>query len=399
MRPSGRELGRAAQHHILSGSRKRKLPIDRLYTEAARYISVLRFSFCRISWLVLLAVLSVSCAAHAQEPFPGEPAHIPKQAQPVPQQYYGHPPLPSQQDPGVLRVTTNLVLVPTLVEKGDGSIVYGLKASDFTVYDNGVPQQARLDDDMDLAPISLVVCVERGRDAPLVMQEIQQLGTLLQLFTGGGHTETALVVFDSKPVYLDGFSTDPSYVEQDLQNLAPGDGGAAILDAVGFSLDLLEHQPQDRRRVLLLVSESRDHGSVHVSIPSLVQRIGQSNTLVLSLVFSPSRAELRNWGHGGGSSGTMNLLAPLMMTYNAMRKNVPRTLTRMTGGEYAPFGRDKHFQMDVLELANHAYNRYLLSFRPTNNTPGLHHLDVKLNNGIQADVIARTSYWAAAPPG
>lgn len=376
------------------------MPVSSVYIKKLRESSLVRFRICR--YLVWLAVLSACCMAHAQEPFPGEPAHLPKHAEPLPPpglQDYGHPPLPSQQDPGVLRVTTNLVLVPTLVEHNDGSIVYGLKASDFSLYDNGVPQQVHLDDDMDLTPISLVVCVERGRDAPLVQEEIQQLGTLLQLFTGGGHTDTALVAFDSKPVYLDGFSSNPSYVEQDLQSLAPGNGGAAILDAVGYSLDLLEHQPADHRRVLLLVSESRDHGSTHVTIPSLVQRIGQSNTLVLSLVFSPSRAELNNWGHGGGSRGTMNLLAPLMMTYNAMRKNIPRTLVHMTGGEYAPFGRDKRFQMDVVELANHAYNRYLLSFHPTDLTPGLHHLEVRLNNGIQAIVIARASYWATSPSG
>jgi hypothetical protein len=95
----------------------------------------------------------------------------------------------------------------------------------------------------------------------------------------------------------------------------------------------------------------------------------------------------------------MNLLAPLMMTYNAMRKNIPRTLVHMTGGEYAPFGRDKRFQMNVVELANHAYNRYLLSFHPTDLTPGLHHLEVRLNHGIQAIVIARANYWATSPSG
>jgi len=360
---------------------------------------LVRFYFirCCLVWLVLW---SAAAALHAQEPFPGEPAHLPRHAQSLPPMNpYEHPALPSQQDPGVLRVTSNLVLVPTLVERKNGAIVYGLKSSDFSLYDDGIPQRVHLDSDMDLAPISLVVCVERGRDAPLVMEEIQQLGTLLQLFTGGGHTDTALVVFDSKPVYLDGFSSNPSYVEQDLENLAPGDGGAAIMDAVGFSLDLLEHQPANHRRVLLLISETRDHGSTHVTIPSLVQRIGESNTLVLSLVFSPARAELNQWGRGGSSRGTINLLAPLMMTYNAMRKNVPRTLARMTGGEYTHFGRDQRFQMDVVELANHTFNRYLLSFQPNDPKPGLHHLDVRLNDGINAEVLARTSYWAVSPSG
>lgn len=43
-----------------------------------------------------------------------------------------------------LEVTTTEVLVPTLVEKKDGDVVYGLKASDFVVEDDGVPQKIRV---------------------------------------------------------------------------------------------------------------------------------------------------------------------------------------------------------------------------------------------------------------
>jgi hypothetical protein len=336
--------------------------------------------------------------ARAQEPFPGEPGPGAKVHRPS---LEGRQ-LPPQVDPGVptLKVTSSLVLVPTLVQQDGGHIVYGLKASDFTVLDNGVAQRVHLDSDMDLAPVSMVVCVQRGRDAPLVQQEIGQLGQLLQLFVGGGHGDVALVEFDSKPQYLDAFSPELGPVENDLANMRPGDGGAAIMDAVGLSLDLLAQQPKDRRKILLLVSESRDHGSVHMNVPSLVQRIGETNTLVLSLIFSPSRAELGNWGRGGGYRGSqMNLLAPLLMAYNAMRKNVPRSLVEMSGGEYANFSRDKRFQTDVVELANHALNRYLLSFRPNNLTAGLHHIQVKLNIGLKANVISRTSYWAPGPGG
>jgi VWFA-related protein len=348
----------------------------------------------------LLAVVAVMVAmgcftARAQEPFPGEPPPGAKVHHPrLPGRM-----LPSQRDPGVpiLKVTSNLVLVPTLVMRPDGQTVYDLKASDFTVLDNGVPQKVHLDSNMDLAPVSMVVCVQRGRDAPMVREEIAQLGQLLQLFVGGGHGDVALVEFDSRPVYLDAFSPHLGPVENDLANMAPGDGGAAIMDAVGFSLDLLEHQPSDHRKILLLVSESRDHGSVHVSIPSLVQRVGETNTLVLSLIFSPARAEF-GYGlkHAGSGSG---LLGALLMAYNAMRKNVPKTLVRMSGGEYANFSRDKRFQMDVVELANDALNRYLLSFHPSNLTAGLHHLQVKVNIDEKARVIYRTSYWAPGPSG
>ena len=300
-----------------------------------------------------------------------------------------------------IRVNTTVVLVPTLVEKSSGAVLYGLQPKDFTLLDNGVPQNVHVDEDLDSSPVSLVICVERGRDAALEFDKFAHLGPLLELFTGQDRGEVALVVFDSKPIFLEGFEKDTAYIQRDLQNLPPGDGGAAILDAAGFSIGLLENRPADHRRVLLLISETRDHGSHLVTIPQLVERIGTSNTLVLSLTFSPSTAELIDWGRGNTDGGTeLNLMAPVVMAINAMRKNTPKALASMSGGEYAPFTREKGFEDRVAEVANHARNRYMLSFRPTDLTPGLHTIKVSLAENYGARVVTRNSYWAvndAAP--
>ena len=149
------------------------------------------------------------------------------------------------------------------------------------------------------------------------------------------------------------------------------------------------------RRAILLISETRDHGSHLVTIPQLVERIGISNTLVLSLTFSPSTAELIDWGRGNTNGGTeLNLMAPLVMAINAMRKNTPKALASMSGGEYGPFTREKGFEDRVAEVANHARNRYMLSFRPTDLTPGLHTIKVSLAENYGAHVVTRASYWA-----
>ena len=330
----------------------------------------------------------------AQEPFPGEPARNAQPSQPQkPPQYF--PSDPNLEMP-TFHVSTSVVIVPTLVEKSNGDVLYGLKSSDFSVLDNNVPQQIRVDDDLDAQPVSLVVCLERGRDAPLEFDKIAKLGPLLQLFTGDGHGEAALVAFDSRPTWVEPFSENTDEITRDLKRMPAGDGGAAILDAVGYSVNLLEQRPPDHRRVLLLISESRDHGSHNFDVQQLVERIGTSNTLVLSLVFSPSKAEIIDWGRGnsGGGGSELNLLAPLMMTVNAMRRNTPKTLAALSGGEYAPFTRDKAFQARVAEVANHARNRYILSFHPADLTPGLHRIDVKLTQDYGARVVARNSYWA-----
>ena len=207
--------------------------------------------------LLLFSIAAPLCAA--QQPFPGESAAQPKNSQPpqtnpqtapqtprfTPQDF---PPDPNANMP-TFHVSTSVVIVPTLVEKSSGEVLYGLKPTDFSVFDNGVEQKVHVDDDLDTQPVSLVVCIERGRDAPLEFDKIGKLGPLLDLFTRDGRGDIALVAFDSRATWVEPFSQDTDNINRDLKQMPAGDGGAAILDAVGYSVNLLEQQPPDHRRV------------------------------------------------------------------------------------------------------------------------------------------------------
>jgi VWFA-related protein len=293
-----------------------------------------------------------------------------------------------------IRVQSSEVLVPTLVQMPSGEIIYGLGPGDFELLDNGVKQQLHVDNDLDNEPVSVVVAVEKGRMAELEFEKINRLAPLIDLFLGDGVSEAAFVSFDSKPLLVVPFTRNADQLGHELKRIESGDGGAAILDTVGYSVKLLEDRPKNHRRVLLLISETRDHGSQDVDAKRLVEAIGTSNTLVLSVTFSPSKALfLHNLTHDDGASGP-DLMAPLLMAVQAVRKNVAREIAVMSGGEYAPFTTERGFEDRVQEVAKHARNRYLLSFRPTDNTPGLHQLDVRLTRNLGARIVARTSYWA-----
>jgi VWFA-related protein len=294
-----------------------------------------------------------------------------------------------------IRVQTSEVLVPTLVQLHSGEIVYGLGPSDFRLLDNGVPQQLHVDDDLDNEPVSVVVAVEQGRMSTLEFDKINRLAPLIDLFLGDGSSEAAFVSFDSQPHLVVPFTKDADKLGHALRRVEPGDGGAAILDTIGYSVKLLEDRPKDYRRVLLLISETRDHGSHDVDARRVVEQIGISNTLVLSVSFSPSKALLLHDLKNGGQTATMaDLLTPLMMAIQAVRKNVAKEIAVESGGEYAPFTTERAFEARIQEVAKHARNRYLLSFRPTDDTPGLHVLDVQLTRDMGARVVARASYWA-----
>jgi VWFA-related protein len=303
-------------------------------------------------------------------------------------------PMPSAQ-PGqpTLRVTSREVLVPTLVEKPDGDIVYGLKQNDFILLDNGVPQKIRVQEEMDTAPVALVVAVEEGGASALEFGKLAKMGPLLDLFLSDGRGEAALVGFDSQPHLIVDYTHSSEDVDDALKRLQPGDGGAAILDTIGYAVDLLASQPKEFRRVLLLISEERDHGSKHTRPEQLIRKIGQSDVLVLSVSFSPSRAEFAHDVKDSGDDRTLNMVSTLLMAVKAFKKNVAKEIARMSGGEYTTFAGDKKFEMRVVDAAKHVRNRYLITFSPTDPTPGLHTIRVRTAQDYGVRIVARADYW------
>ena len=295
-----------------------------------------------------------------------------------------------------LRSQSNVVLVPALVKDQQGGAVYGLQAKDFIVEDDGVEQPARLDEAPEGQPISLVVAIQKGRRAYAEFPRIQGLMSMLDPLFALGTARVAVVEFDSQVDLTRNFTQDETLIRDDLRNLQPGDGGATILDAVDYSVRLLKNEPDNRLRVLLLISETRDHGS-HGKIADTVAAIGQSNAIMYALAFSPSLSNILDTGRGTNKNEMQEGVNILDLAYRlaqAMRKNVPSTIASMTGGEYELFATRKRFEVRVNDFTNHLHSRYLLSFAPKSPHPGLHQIRVRLKEAAEATVLARTSYWA-----
>ncbi len=342
-----------------------------------------RTGFVFLYWAatLTLAMANIRGPLYAQELPPAEPPR----------------PLPSNSDAqSTLRVTTNEVLVPTLVEKKGGGILYGLKQSDFVLEDNGVSQKLRVQEEMDTTPVSLVIAVELGGVSALEFGKVAKLGPLLDLFLADQRSQVALMGFDSKPHLIHDYTNSSDDLNGALQHLRPGDGGAAILDTVSSSVDLLETQPKENRRVLLMISEERDHGSKHTKPLQLIEKIGRSNVVVLSVSFSPSKAEFLHDVKDSGDDRTMNMVSALVMAVKAFKKNVAKEIAQESGGENTTFTGDRGFEQKIVDAARHVRNRYLITFSPTAPTPGLHTIRVRTTEDYGARIVARANYWLEA---
>jgi VWFA-related protein len=333
-------------------------------------------------------------------------------------------PATAPQQP-TFRTQSTVVLTPALVQDKKGGIVYGLEAKDFIIEDDGVEQAVCLDEAPESPPISLVIAIQLGRTMSAEWGRVRTLGAMLDPILSSGRNRAAIVTFDGEVELKRGFTTNGALIAEDIKWLRPGGDKAAILDAVGYSVALLKQEPKERQRVLLLVSETRDHGSHVVTYEDTVRAIADSNTLVYTLSFSPSLSNVLDTVRGntgkevkppppvdyrsqeeiirgnvnpdGSPRGAIQLMPLLIMAAQAMRKNTPKTIAEMTGGEYELFKSQAGFEALMTRLANHLHNRYLLSFEPKDPHPGLHKVRVRLRTTESVNVVARDRYWAASP--
>ncbi len=294
-----------------------------------------------------------------------------------------------------LRTQSNIVLVPTTVQTKHGEIIYALKPDQFVVEDNGVPQAIHLDEDTDSLGLSLVVVVQCSRSAGYEFPKLNGLGTMIDGIAGDAPREVAIVTYGSAPLLLGKFSNSVDAMAHALAQLEPcDDPEASTLDAVAYATRLLEARKNHYRHAILLVSETRDHGST-AKPAEVIAALGRTNTVVDSVAFGPGKTEVLNDLKYGGGSGPIGLL---VMAVNALKKNAAHELAALSGGEYINFTTQKGFDEGLHQLSNHVHNYYLLSFQPhgANGEPasGMHTIRVKIPDYPDARIRFRESYFA-----
>ncbi|MGP8175014.1 MAG: VWA domain-containing protein [Terracidiphilus sp.] len=350
------------------------------------------------------------------------------------------PATPAPQPPQ-LRAQSTVVLVPALVRNAQGEPVFTLKAGDFRVTDDGVEQQLTLDEDTGSEPLALVVAVETGRAGARKLDAYRNLNAVIAAVVGGVPHRMAVVAFDSAPRLVLDFNPDVEAAGAALRDLETGDKGAAILDGLKFSVDLLRSQLPPWRRAILLISETVDHGS-QTTMEDALRAIGDTNTAIYSVAFSSGKADAAHYAdrelpiHSGGSAGgisfenahpgpphgcmgkdpdpdatqnkaeqafdCLGLLAPplalaklaAIRAADSLQGNVPETVAQLTGGEYFRFEDNRSLVRGLLTISNHVPNRYMLSFQPQSPHPGFHFVELRLKDHPGLRVTARSGYWA-----
>lgn len=301
--------------------------------------------------------------------------------------------------PTTIRSISTLVTVPATVRSASGALIANLAAGDFRVADNGVERKVRAEP-VAGEPIAVVVLMQTGGGAPRQFQSYSTLNTLVTSMMGASDHRVGLVTFDSRMQQIWNFPPRIDGLKHAFRNPESGDHGAAILDALNCGIGLLEHQPPSFRRVILLLSQTRDNGS-KTGAAELLRRLGESNATVYSVTFPSSKKEERSSRklllEGQRSSQALGD-SPLESAIKAMRADTADEAAALSGGEHARLKKQEDLDRSLSVLANDFANSYLLSFHPGSEEPGFHWIRVEVanypNHPSRLSVEARSIYWS-----
>jgi VWFA-related protein len=303
-----------------------------------------------------------------------------------------------------IRSASTLVAVPTSVRLPSGELVKQLDADRFQLFDNGIPQKVMMEP-TEKQPIAVVVLMQTGGLGAGEFENYRNLPRMLDSIIGDRVHEIMLVTFDSRIRATWHFPPRSDGVDYALTRPIAGDDGAAILDAVNYVIDQFQQEPGDFRRIVLLLSQSRDDGS-GTSPEEVVRHLGESSTCVYSLTFLPhklppqfrSRNQAANPRRTRSSSDPRvndpaDMSTPGGVALRAMRTNTAEEIAVLSGGEHLRFRDQPDFESQLSMIADDIHNRSLLSFQPTSHEPGFHTLAVRVAGQQGLRIAARTSYW------
>lgn len=314
---------------------------------------------------------------------------------------------------------TNIV-APVLVTDKQGNIVDGLQPNQFHLWDNGKEQNIQVD--VTYEPISLVIAIECSARVESILPQIKKLGSLVQTVIGR-EGEAAVIKFDGRLVTMQDFTNDPDKVKVAINKINAGSSGTRMIDAVDRSVYMLRNRAKGNRRIVLLVSETRDDGS-ETRLREALIRANLTNVLIYTVDITQLAVRLTERPPDPGPTRmdptTMNAPLGIANTPTTMDQNYgmgnraqfvpllkeiyidakgifvrdPATqFARATGGREFMFLRQKGLEDAVQRISTEIRSHYMISYNPNNQTEGGYHLiEVSID---RSDLLCKTrpGYW------
>jgi len=277
------------------------------------------------------------------------------------------------QDP-VIRVNVRLVRMLVTVKDANGQLIGSLNKSDFTLTDNGVPQDVAVFERQTEQPLNVSVLVDTSASTGIDWAyEKDSVSRFLRALLGEGNPRdtAALYSFNWQVSIQHSFTRNFASLDQRLKTLK-SEGGTSLYDAIHFAARDLELR--EGRHVMVIVTDGGDTTSVY-DFHHALEAAQLADAMIYPVLVMPITND------AGRNIGGENALT---------------TLAAGTGGRvFKPTLRAAELDLAFATILKELRTQYLLGFYPHDVPPTkdrFHMLKVNVA-GRNLRVSTRSGYY------
>jgi Ca-activated chloride channel homolog len=270
------------------------------------------------------------------------------------------------------RVDVRLVRILATVKDAGGRLVANLEKGDFTILDNGAPQEIAVFERRTEQPLLISLLLDNsGSTAKDLKYQLESVNRFIRALFAEGNPKDALALFtfNYEVRQLTGFTRSAARIDRALRGVR-SQAGTSLYDAIYLASE--EMEDKDGRKVIVVVTDGGDTFSSK-DFHAALKAAHMADAVIYSILVMPITND------AGRNIGGENALY---------------TMGQRTGGRvFAPSlgpALDKAFSDILRELRT----QYLLGYYPK-NTPlsadPFHRLEIRVADGLH--VSARNGYY------
>ena len=326
-----------------------------------------------------------------------------------------------QESDQTIKIDTTLVSVPVIVGDRQGRYIAGLKASDFTLYEDRVKQPIVFFADTE-EPINVALLLDTSKSTTWALDDIKK--TAQDFVKQLRPQDRAMIVsFDRDTMALCELTSDRKTLERAIGNAQIGERfGTKLRDAVNDVMKE-EFRTVKGRKAIVLLTDGKDYGS-EVDEQALMESAAESDTLIYSVFYRSLPPWLdsdrqtprgrRGWPErrlwmgrgdglftpatllpdppqGPGGDGRRRRRAGRIEERNEEAMDFLRRLSEVSAGRY--FSSEvSDLKQTFGQIVEELRHQYRLGFYPPDHPAGSIH-NIKVEVGIEAarpDVVVRS---------
>lgn len=310
-----------------------------------------------------------------------------------------------------LKIETTLVSVPVIVSDRQGRYIPGLKAEDFTLYEDRTKRQIDFFADVE-EPVSVALLLDTSKSTTMVLDDIKKAAK--EFIKQLRPQDRALIAsFDYDARALCELTSDRKTLDKAIGKAGIGDQfGTKLRDAVAAVMEN-EFKAVKGRKAIVLLTDGQDFGS-QVTERALLENAAEADVLIYPIFYQSVPAGLARSQRMGRRGGIFNRRFPgppgrfppsdrddrrqgrndRRQQRNREAINFLEELAEVSAGRY--FNSEvadlkKSFSLIIEELRH----QYRLGFYPPEHSAGsVHQLKVEVNRP-ESVVRSRRSYRIA----